>query len=105
MPSSSRAGTLQSHLTGQRHSPTKHIFGKPDRGLSRTRRHGRQRHLLIVIVEYFEAIVATVADALEPQHEIGQRTAVHTFAGEDTEMARGGDTLFERANFLPHEIG
>ncbi|OQB98413.1 MAG: hypothetical protein BWX79_03317 [Alphaproteobacteria bacterium ADurb.Bin100] len=42
---------------------------------------------------------------MQATNQVGQRLAVHALAGEDTEMARGGDALLHRTDLLPHEVG
>jgi hypothetical protein len=54
--------------------------------LAITKRSGTA--LLVVVVEDLEAVVAAVAQRRQPQHQVGQRVAVHAFTREDAEGAR-----------------
>jgi hypothetical protein len=62
-------------------------------------------HLKVIVVVDVEAVIAAVADLVEPRDEIGEPFAVRAFSREDAEVRRRGVLLGARADLLPHEIG
>src|SRR5438132_819458 len=96
--------SLQSHLSRQRHRALQHVLGQPQCAATRALGDRRQRHLLIVVVEHFEAVVAGVADLIKLRDECSDLLAVRAFAGKHAERARRRDALLDRADLLPHEV-
>lgn len=57
------------------------LVGHPLGAAMRALRHHGQRQLLIIVVEYLEAVVAAVAAAVEPAQQVGQFGRMGAFAG------------------------
>ena len=73
------------HAPRQGRRTVQHVFTQPHGRAARPCGHHGPRHLLVIVVEDLEAVVAAktqVAQAVQPHHEFGQRLAVHALAGE-----------------------
>ena len=61
--------------------------------------------MLVVVVEYLEAVVAAVTEAVKPRHQLCQLRAVHALTGKYSKGAGGINALLDGPDLLPHEIG
>ena len=105
MDSDSSPGRLfQTHSIGQGHRAPQNLLTQPGGGEARALRHGFQRHLLVVVIEDLETVVAAISQLVQLERQRREVLAVHALAREDTEMPRRRNTLLDRLDFVPHEI-
>src|SRR5712691_9413040 len=93
------------HRPAYRKAAAGHVVGQPLDRCPRTRRHQGSGQLGVVVVEHLEAVVAAIAHAVQPAHQLGHFRPVHAFAGKHAEVPRGIDALLVRGQFPPHEVG